>query len=405
MTEALPADTVNAFIVGPAVLAKGAPHGPLAGLTLAVKDLFDVAGYRTGAGNPDWLSDGAPATETASAVRQLVDAGATLVGKTHTDELAYSIAGTNVHYGMPANANAPGHVPGGSSSGSAAAVAAGLVDIALGTDTGGSIRVPASYCGVFGFRPSWGRVAAHGLLPLALSYDTVGLFARDAQILERAATALLSGPSNSGGVTSMVMAADAWALADADVAQALGEAVRSTGLAMERVDLAGEMGGLEAWVRTFRTIQGAEAWAAWGPWIRSRKPHLGPGVAARFAAGSRVTPADLDAARALRPRITERVRSVLQGGKVLIIPSACGPAPTPERARTDRDDIRERTLRLTCIAGNAGAPVVSVPAATVNDLPVGLSLIGAPGTDESVLRLASTRWGPRSARTSVSTTP
>ena len=396
MTLPLPADTVGAFIVGPAVLAEGAPDGTLGGRTFAVKDLFDVTGYRTGAGNPEWLDTASPATATASAVRQLLEAGATLVGKTHTDELAYSIAGTNVHYGMPANANAPGRIPGGSSSGSAAAVAAELVDVALGTDTGGSIRVPASYCGVFGFRPSWGRVADDGLLPLAVSYDTVGPFARDAALLQRASAALLAGPPASGGaVETLVIATDAWTLADIDVVETLESVVRSTGLAVESVDLAGGLGGLEAWVKTFRTIQGAEAWEAWGPWITSRQPHLGPGVAARFAAGSGVKPDDLADARAFRLRITERLRSVLEGAKVLAIPSTSGPAPTPEQARSDRDDIRERTLRLTCIAGNAGAPVVSVPVRTTSGLPVGLSLIGAPGTDEAVLGLASTLWGGR----------
>ncbi len=389
---ALPIDTVGAFMGRPDLLAKGAQDGPLAGLTFAVKDLFDVTGLRTGGGNPDWLADAAPAAATAGAVHRMLDAGATLVGKTHTDELAYSIAGTNVHYGTPVNVNAPGRIPGGSSSGSAAAVAAGLVDFALGTDTGGSIRVPASYCGIFGLRPSWGRVPVDGLMPLAPSYDTAGPFARDPHRLRDVAAALLGEAHVAPAVESLLIADDVWALADPGAAAALLGAVERSGLALDHIDLAAEAGGLAAWVKAFRAIQGSEAWAAYGEWISSRHPALGPGVAERFAAAAWVTPKDLAWARPVRRQATDRVRAVLDGRRILAVPSASGPAPTPDGAIAARADLRERTLRMTCIAGHAGAPVVSAPLATVEDLPIGLSLVGTPGYDEQVLDLAVAMW-------------
>ena len=169
----------------------GSETGSLAGLSLAVKDVFHIKGYRTGAGNPDWLRTHPAVETTAPVVQRLLDAGAHIVGKTHTDELAYSLNGENVHYGTPVNPNAAGRIPGGSSSGSAAAVAGGLVDFAIGTDCGGSVRLPASYCGIFGFRPTHGRIPLDGIVPLASSFDTVGWFTRNARLLEKVGRVLL----------------------------------------------------------------------------------------------------------------------------------------------------------------------------------------------------------------------
>src|SRR6266542_391068 len=142
-------DPSGAFCQHVNVHLPGAALGPLAGLTFAAKDLLDIVGYVVCAGNPDWLRTHAPAEKTAPVVQALLEAGATLVGKTITDELAFSMSGENIHYGTPLNPAEPERIPGGSSSGSASATASRLVDFALGTDTSGSIRVPASYCGLF----------------------------------------------------------------------------------------------------------------------------------------------------------------------------------------------------------------------------------------------------------------
>jgi amidase len=167
-------DELGAFCEATHVALKGAATGPLAGLDFGAKDVFDVAGHIAGCGNPDWLANHTPAETTAPALQCLLDAGADLAGKTHTDELTYSLMGENAHYGTPVNVNAPGRIPGGSSSGSAAAAAGSLVDFTIGTDCGGSVRLPASFCGLYGFRPSHGRITLAGCMPLASSFDTFG---------------------------------------------------------------------------------------------------------------------------------------------------------------------------------------------------------------------------------------
>jgi amidase len=185
MNEILSRDKLGAFCRHTHAEMKGAPGGPLAGLTFGVKDIYDIAGHKSGFGNPDWLRTHDAAARTAPVVQQLLDTGADMVGKTHTDEITWSLNGENAHYGTPVNVNAPGRIPGGSSSGSAAAVAGGLCDFALGSDTGGSVRAPASFCGIYGIRPTHGRVSLEGACPLAPSFDTCGWFARSAEVLER----------------------------------------------------------------------------------------------------------------------------------------------------------------------------------------------------------------------------
>jgi amidase len=160
-----PNDPLGAFCRHNHASLAGSGKGPLAGLTFAVKDLFHIRGHRTGFGHPDWLRTHPPARRTAAAVKSLLAAGASMVGRTHCDELCYSLTGENIHYGAPVNVNARGRIAGGSSNGSAAAVAGELVDFALGSDCGGSIRIPASYCGIFGMRPTWGRVPLDDAVP------------------------------------------------------------------------------------------------------------------------------------------------------------------------------------------------------------------------------------------------
>src|SRR5436309_7882862 len=185
MNSILDQDNLGAFSRHTHVAVKGTGAGPLPNLIFGAKNIYDVAGHKTGFGSPDWLATHGPATRTAPSKQILLDAGADLEGKPHTDELTYSLMGENAHYGPPINVNAPGRIPGGSSSGSAAAVAGRLVDFAVGSDTGGSVRAPASFCGIYGIRPTHGRVSLEGACPLAPSFDTYGWFARDPALLER----------------------------------------------------------------------------------------------------------------------------------------------------------------------------------------------------------------------------
>ncbi|HEX6004321.1 MAG TPA: amidase family protein, partial [Burkholderiales bacterium] len=226
MDSILQRDQVGAFCRHTHVALKGSGSGPLAGLTFGVKDIYDIAGHRTGFGSPDWFATHAAAARTAPTVQRILNAGADMVGKTHTDELTYSLNGENPHYGTPVNVNAPGRIPGGSSSGSAAAVAAGLCDFALGSDTGGSVRAPASYCGIYGIRPTHGRVSLEGACPLAPSFDTAGWFARDATLLERVGQVLL-GEARAQAPGRLLLARDAFELAGDAITQALQAAVRT----------------------------------------------------------------------------------------------------------------------------------------------------------------------------------
>ncbi|MCC3763684.1 amidase [Glycomyces sp. TRM65418] len=371
--------------------------GPLAGLRLAVKDLFDLAGTPTGAGNPRWRETHETPAKDAEAVARLRDAGARVVGKTITDELAWSLNGTNAHYGTPDNPAAPGRVPGGSSSGSASAVAAGLADIGLGTDTGGSIRVPASYCGLYGLRPTHGRVSLAGAVPLAPSFDTAGVLTRDAATLRLAMGVLLDRDAGerrtrpTAPITRLLVPQDVWD----DIPEATREAVmpevEALGLAIEygplfKTPVDGTEPGtspLETARVAYATLQAWEAWQAHGAWIEAHAPEFGQGVAARFRAAASIGSTDIAAAQRVRSGVVALVRDRLPDGVALAIPAAPGPA-----IRIGEQPDREAIVRLTCLAGLAGAPGLAVPAGTVDGLPVGLQLVAAPGADERLLELA-----------------
>jgi amidase len=389
VTVVVPTDTVGAFVEPPAVLATGAATGPLAGRTLAVKDLVDVAGAVTGAGNPTFAAGRAPAPGEAPAVARLLAAGATVVGRTITDELAFSLSGTNVHFGTPVNVAAPGRAPGGSSAGSAAAVAAGLIDLAIGTDTGGSVRVPASYCGILGWRPTHGAVPIAGVVPLAPSFDTVGLLARDPGVLTAGAKALLGDEGEPSPVTSLLVVEEALAVAGEPAATAVVAGAGAVAAALG-VPVATEPAGLDldAALVAFRARQMAEAWAAHGDWFSRERPAMGPGIRGRFEASARVTPAQVAAADGVRAAVRAVVLAATAGGVALVVPSAPGPAPAPGMDADAYGAVRLATLRLTAIAGLAGAPAVSQPLATVEGCPLGVCLVGAPGADLALLAAA-----------------
>ncbi|MCC2033135.1 amidase [Microbacterium allomyrinae] len=390
-------DDFGALRVGPELLVQGSHDGPLTGLTAVVKDLFDVAGHRTGAGNPDYLAGAEVAASSAWAVQGLVDAGASIIGKSHTDELAFSLSGTNVHYGTPTNPRAPGRIPGGSSSGSAVAVSAGLVPLALGTDTGGSIRVPASYCGVFGFRPSHGRIPVTGLVPLVPRFDTVGLLASDGAVLRDAGIALLQAASGELSVTRdqapgrIVIADDLMRLADPDVSDAVISAVEQLALRLDLPLSHGDVsqGRAQSWRGFFMARQLADVWQTHGDWVDREQPSFGPGIAermglARGAASARGTLAELG-----RAEVLAALDRVLPVGAVLALPSASTVAPPIEQTAEQKGALRMGTLALTCLAGLGGLPAVSLPLAEVDGLPVGVCLLARPGDDERLLDIAA----------------
>ncbi|MBI1964632.1 MAG: amidase [Betaproteobacteria bacterium] len=367
---------------------EGAAEGPLAGLTFGVKDIYDIAGHKTGFGSPDWLRSHGAAARTAPVVRRLLDAGAAMVGKTHTDELTYSLNGENAHYGTPVNVNAPGRIPGGSSSGSAAAVAGGLCDFALGSDTGGSVRAPASFCGIFGMRPTHGRVSLEGACPLAPSFDTCGWFTRSAEALERVGRVLL-GEERGGTPRRLLLAQDAFALAGDAVSRALDLAVgRISALLGKPEPVAVAADGLPQWFQVFRVLQGAEAWAQHGEWVTRVKPELGPGIRQRVQWAADLDPGLVGPAKMRREEIARHMEGLLAGGVVLVLPTVPGIAPVRNSPPAETEDFRSRALSLLCIAGLARLPQASLPLASLDGCPLGLSLIAARGSDAMLLGLA-----------------
>ena len=388
-TWTAPNDPLGAFCRENHAAVKGSGAGPLAGYTFATKDAYHIAGARTGFGQPDWLRTHEAPRETAAAVKAVLAAGADMTGKTHCDELCYSLTGENVHFGTPVNVNAPGRVPGGSSNGSAAAVAGGLVDFALGTDCGGSVRIPASYCGIVGLRPTHGRVSDEGVLPFGPSFDVVGWFARDIELFEKVGNVLL-GDDQARPPTRLLFAEDAWSEVERPVADGLKPAAAKVEAVLGKATSTRvSPDGLNAWFETFRTLQGAEIWATLGAWVTQTKPKFGPGIKERFEYAATIGPEQVTAANAKRRAITAQVESLLGDDGVLCLPTSPRVAPlrgTP----TDQVEVeyRNQAQRILCIAGLAGLPQISLPMANIDGLPLGLSLLGARGSDRALIALA-----------------
>lgn len=385
-----PDNRVGAFIPGARLQAAPTGSGPLDGLTCAIKDVFDIAGHVTGFGNPTWLATHGPAKTHAEAVHRLLKAGARVIGKTITDELAFSLSGSNHHYGAPLNSAVPDRLTGGSSCGSAAAVAAGLCDFALGTDTAGSIRAPGSFCGLYGFRPTHGVISTKGLCALAPGFDTVGWLARDLDGLQAVGSILLPEDIRQLDGTTAGWAMDGWDLVGAGAAtQALAAFTRlSSGiLSPTTVEVATE--GLDAWMQAFRTLQFVEVWAELGPWIIQHQPLLGPGIAERLEAASRVTVEDVEAAMKVRRQVQGRLDQIWASCRVLVIPTVADAAPRRDASTAFLESFRLDAIRLLCIAGLGGCPQITMPWLIKSGVPIGLSFVAPRGADRQLLALAA----------------
>jgi amidase len=380
----------NPFVAGPPVRIAGAPGGPLAGMTFAAKDLFDVAGHLTGGGNPDWARQNRIPTRHAWAVDRLLEAGATLIGKTITDEISLGILGENPFDGTPLNPRAPDHVPGGSSSGSASAVAQTLCDTALGTDTGGSVRVPASFCGLYGIRPTHGRLDLAGMMPQAPTSDTTGWFARDAAIFARVSEVMLGEPIPDALPTRLVVAVDAFGLADPDTVAALQPMLRRLSSLVREVreDVLAPP-GLSMWSRAQRTLQPYEAWLTFREWIERENPRMQFTVARNLAMASAIPEAERQMAALMRQEARARVAWLLPPGTVLCMPTTPFPAPRKALPLTVVEPLRLRISCLTSHGGLTGVPQVNLPGAEVGGLPVGLSIVGGRGSDATLVAVAS----------------
>jgi amidase len=356
---------------------------------MAVKDLYDVRGYPTGAGSAHVLAMSGVKAKHAPLVAQLLKAGARFAGKTVTDELAFSLNGKNAHFGSPINAAAPERITGGSSSGSASAVSGGLVDFALGTDTGGSVRAPASYCGLFGIRPTHGRVSLKGCWPLADSFDTAGYFTRDGATFARVGQVFLGKDRKPLPPTPRLMIAeDMFALAVPDAGAVLRDVVRRIGLRLGEMAEVSIAKDIDALYWAFRWLQGREAWDADGDMIERHRPPLGPGVAERFAFARTVTDEQVALGARTREAFRKALAKILGKDGVILMPTVPDVAPLVSTSEGDLDDFRNRALRLLCPSGLSGFPQISIPCARRDGAPLGLSIMGPPGSDLSLVELA-----------------
>ena len=383
-------DTASAFMPYPDAPVPRAATGPLAGLTMGVKDLLDVAGYPTSGGQPFVLAMSGIKTRTAPTVQRLLDAGAVFAGKTITDEFAFSMNGSNAHFGAPLNGHAPDRITGGSSSGSASAVSSRLVDFALGTDTGGSVRAPASHCGLFGLRPTQGRVDLMGCMDLSPSFDTCGWFTRDIATFDRVADVLLGEDASPlPQRVRLLRPQDVWALLAAPAARAFAapyeRVTRVLGTAA-KVNVA--LDGFDTMYWNFRYLQGREAWMTDGGTIERFQAPMGPGVGDRFAWAREVTDAQVAEATAFRVRYTAHLKALLGDDGVLVLPTMPDVAPLRSDSEGSLNDYRNAAIRMLCIAGLTGMPQLSMPLATRLGAPLGLSLLGPAGSDRSLVRLA-----------------
>lgn len=385
----------NAFFDGTLTLPAQS-EGRLSGMTFAVKDVFAVKGHRNSAGNPTWLETHEASESTAPCIEQLLKNGAALQGMTHTDELMYSLNGENIHYGTPVNPVNPKCIPGGSSSGSASAVANGLVSFALGTDTGGSVRVPSSYCGLFGIRPTHDVVSLEGVIPLAPSFDTVGWMAKDIETLEAVGEVLLPETELSE-FSRFFMEKVTWSLLAQEDREVLLSAVPKE-LLIENVNF--DIKELTKWPQIFKYIQGVEAWRAHGEWIRETNPTFSQAIDGRFKDASKLDASGYQNAVSYKYETAEFMNQLLKYTGVLVLPTAASVAPVKNAPAESVESIRAMTMQLTCIAGIAGLPQVTVPVFREDGMAIGLSFIASKGQDRSLLKLVRQFFGGNSHESS-----
>ncbi|WP_435626346.1 amidase [Candidatus Ferrigenium straubiae] len=384
-----PVDTCNAFVPGEMITVSPTKEGKLSSLTFAVKELYDVEGFVTGAGNPRWKSTHPVAQTTAPAVERLLNEGATLLGKTISDEMAFSLDGENFHYGTPLNSKCPDRIPGGSSSGSASAVAGGLVDFALGTDTAGSMRIPASYCGIYGIRTTHGAASLQGVYPMAPSFDAAGWFAHTPEMMARVGGVMLGRDIPEFNARRLLIARDLFATQDAELATKFDTFISGLSrLGIETAEIELGKPDFATWIETLRNIQWWELNEAHGAWISQNLDAFGAEIRGRLEKISTVSRSDMEEKRLIRKQLIEQIEGIVSPGTLVVFPTAAGVAPLKGRSIEEARAGRLNTMRHTCIAAVAGLPQVSMPLLEKDGCPLGISLLGARGQDGQLLAAA-----------------
>lgn len=387
-------DTVAAFCRHAPVSIAASHEGSLSGLSYGLKDIYDIAGIPTAFGSPAWLKSHSIPTSTAAFVEMLSNAGADLLGKTHTDELTYSILGMNAHYGTPINIRSPLRVPGGSSSGSAAAVAAGLVDFAIGSDTGGSVRAPASFCGIYGIRTTHGRISLKHARGLAKSFDALGWFAKDPNVFLRVGEILLNEKASTvHKKPKYFLLKEAFQLAPEPIAALLKKEVLTllSKETVEEISIAPE--ALSQWAESFRIVQASEIWEEHGQWAEQYLNEFGPGIKERFEIAKSLDPNVIAAAKVEKIRIEKYLKQLLDSlgnenaEAILVLPSTGCIAPLLASTAPELEQVRKQLFQLLCIAGLGGLPQVNIPICQYEDAPLGVSLIANAQEDLLLLQI------------------
>lgn len=389
MNKNFPKDPFNAFIKYGEPYLEGRKNKLLSELTFGLKDVFDIENYPTGFGSPDWLKTHPTPNKTASIVHDLVNNGATLVGKTHTDELTYSILGINAHYGTPINPLSPQRIPGGSSSGSAVSVAGKLVDFAIGTDTGGSIRTPASLCGIYGIRPTHGKILLDNARPLAKSFDTLGWFSRDPKILYKVGQVLLKqGASIPPQTSAISLLTEAWEIIPENLKNLSMLKIREIFKDLNITESRHSRIDLISWAEAFKIIQASEIWDEYGDWASSHMEKFGPGIKDRFVIASQITSKETSRALETRKAASDLLNSLLND-KFLLIPTVSNIAPLLSSTKQELEEFRQKSFQLLCIAGLGGLPQISLPIVNTSDGAFGISLIGPKNSDMELLNIVN----------------
>ena len=368
----------------------GTDTGSLTGLTFMVKDLFEVKGHKTGNGSPDFLKHNKESTKTAPLIQKLLDSGASLTGMTICDEFFYSLTGINAHYGSPLNVRATGRMAGGSSSGSAASVAASLCDFSIGSDTGGSVRVPAAFCGLFGIRPTHGEIELTGATAMAPSFDTPGWFAREVDLLEKIGDVLLPDLEEDISKTKLHIATDAFNQATDEVMVELFSVCErlEDKMPFNKSIIINNDDYLK-WREAFRIIQAYEIKSTTLKWVKAYQPNLGPGIKERFEMADKINEEEYQNAEKIRQSVCNRMDEILGENSVFLIPTAPVIAPLISTPANELETFRQNTMALTCISGLTGVPQITMPVSEYSGCPIGLSIIGKRRTDKMLLKLAS----------------
>lgn len=378
------------------------PDPILKGQRLAVKDLFHMAGLPTSAGNPDWLNSHQQPTTTAPVISQLLRAGAGFVGKTQTDELAYSLNGQNTHFGTPVNPTAPQRLPGGSSSGSATAVSLNLADIGLGTDTGGSIRVPASYQGLFGLRPTHDGIPCENMVALASPFDTIGWMTRDLKLMGDVTQVLLPQAASARPFSETLLSKQALSNTVPKLTLLNALCVKSEQHSHITEFLAGknhnqqisleENNALDPFALqagdSFRILQGQAIWQEHGHWLSEQPRHIADDILTRFKWCETISTTQIAMAKEQQQQVIAAVNQALSQADALILPTTPGRSPLLNSSGDTLAEYRNTLLNLTALAGLAGLPQLHLPLFRIDNSPCGLSLLGKAGSELQLIQIA-----------------